>query len=123
MHKPSSKPFSRRHLLQAVTCSASLWAAPGLWAQSPIATKNIAVDAYGERATGQFGTQGRLVIVFLRGAYDGLSAFVPHGDSHYYSLRPTIAIPAPGGTTQSTIALDERFGLHPAMAALLPLWQ
>jgi uncharacterized protein (DUF1501 family) len=64
-----------------------------------------------------------LVVVFLRGAYDGLSAFVPHGDSSYYSLRPNIAIPAPDGTAQATIRLDDQFGLHPAMAALLPLWQ
>jgi uncharacterized protein (DUF1501 family) len=63
------------------------------------------------------------VLVFLRGAYDGLSALVPHGDADYYRLRPNIAIPAPDGTTQTTIKLDASFGLHPAMASLLPLWQ
>ncbi len=66
---------------------------------------------------------GRLVVIFLRGAYDGLSAWVPHGDSHYLKLRPTIAIAAPDGTAQSTIRLDGQFGMHPAMASLLPLWQ
>jgi uncharacterized protein (DUF1501 family) len=64
-----------------------------------------------------------LVIVFLRGAYDGLSALVPHGDPHYYRLRPNIAIAAPDGTAQTALALDAQFGLHPAMAGLAPLWQ
>jgi uncharacterized protein (DUF1501 family) len=63
------------------------------------------------------------VLVFLRGAYDGLSALVPHGDRNYYALRPRIAIPAPDGTAQTTIKLDDHFGLHPALAPLLPLWQ
>jgi uncharacterized protein (DUF1501 family) len=64
-----------------------------------------------------------LVVVFLRGAYDGLSALVPHGDANYYALRPTLALPKPDGTANTTLALDATFGLHPAMAPLLPLWQ
>jgi uncharacterized protein (DUF1501 family) len=68
-------------------------------------------------------TNGRLVILFLRGAYDGLSALVPHGDPNYYRLRPNIAIAAPDGTAQTALALDAQFGLHPAMAGLAPLWQ
>jgi uncharacterized protein (DUF1501 family) len=60
--------------------------------------------------------------VFLRGAYDGLSAFVPYADRDYYNLRPNIAIAAPDGSPQTTIALDKTFGLHPALAALQPLW-
>ena len=66
---------------------------------------------------------GRLVLVLLRGAYDGLSALVPYADPDYYARRPNIAIAAPDGTTQTAIALDKRFGLHPAMASLMPLWQ
>lgn len=66
---------------------------------------------------------GRFVMVFLRGAYDGLSALVPHSDPHYTQLRQSIAIPAPDGTAQSAIPLDDRFALHPELAPLLPLWQ
>ena len=66
---------------------------------------------------------GRLVVVFLRGAYDGLSVLVPYGDANYYRLRPSVAIAAPDGTAQSTLRLDAQFGLHPAMAPVLPLWQ
>jgi uncharacterized protein (DUF1501 family) len=62
-------------------------------------------------------------VVFLRGAYDGLSALVPHGDADYFRLRPSIAIPAPDGSASTTLQLDQQFGLHPALAPLLPLWQ
>jgi uncharacterized protein (DUF1501 family) len=58
-----------------------------------------------------------LVVLFLRGGFDGLSAIVPVTDADYYSLRPTIGIPAP-----STLPLSSAFGLHPALAPLKPLW-
>lgn len=58
-----------------------------------------------------------LVVLSLRGAADGLSLVVPHGDPVYYSARPRLAIPA----TQ-LLARDSFFGLHPALAPLLPLW-
>lgn len=67
--------------------------------------------------------QPRLVVVFLRGAYDGLSAFVPYADANYAGLRPTIALAAPGSGEGAALALDAHFGLHPALAPLLPLWQ
>ena len=66
---------------------------------------------------------GRLVLLFLRGAYDGLSMLVPYGDPHYANIRPTIAIPKPDGTLNSALQLDDTFGLHPACAGLQPLWQ
>ena len=37
----------------------------------------------------------RLVVLFQRGAADGLNIVVPHGESAYYSMRPSIAIPRP----------------------------
>ncbi len=63
----------------------------------------------------------RLVVVFLRGAVDGLNVVVPHNETRYYDARPTIAIPPPGGEN-GAINLDGYFGLHPALAALAPLW-
>ena len=60
---------------------------------------------------------GRMVLVFLRGAYDGLSMLVPHGDARYFQMRPTIAIPKPDGTLKTALTLDDTFGLHPACAA------
>ncbi|MGC2400959.1 MAG: hypothetical protein WA510_14295, partial [Acidobacteriaceae bacterium] len=35
----------------------------------------------------------KLVVVFQRGAADGLNIVVPYGENNYYQLRPTIAIP------------------------------
>jgi uncharacterized protein (DUF1501 family) len=58
-----------------------------------------------------------LVILSLRGAADGLSLVVPHGDPVYYAARPRIAIPK-----ASLLAQDAFFGLHPQLAPLLPMW-
>lgn len=58
-----------------------------------------------------------LVCLFQRGAVDGLSMIVPHGDPLYYRERPRIAVPE-----QDVVDLDGYFGLHPRLAALKPLW-
>jgi len=63
-----------------------------------------------------------LVVVYLRGGLDPLNTIVPYGEARYYELRPTIAIPAPGQDQGGVIALDDKFGLHPALADLEPLW-
>ena len=67
------------------------------------------------------GGPRRLVVIFLRGAVDGLNVVIPHGERGYYESRPTIAI-GPPGTDQGALPLDGHFGLHPALAGLLPLW-
>jgi uncharacterized protein (DUF1501 family) len=66
-----------------------------------------------------------LVVVFQRGACDGLNTVVPHGERAYYSARPTIAIPRPGGNggKDAALDLDGFFGLHPSLAPFLPLWK
>ena len=64
----------------------------------------------------------RLVVVFLRGAVDGLSAVVPHQSAEYYQARPTIAIAAPK-TKNGVLDLDGFFGLHPKLKDLMPLWK
>jgi uncharacterized protein (DUF1501 family) len=63
-----------------------------------------------------------LVAIFQRGAMDGLNMVVPYGEAEYYRLRPSIAIPRPGGADGAALDLDGFFGLHPRMAALKPLW-
>ena len=107
MTPPLLNPFlaSRRSVLKALLGATSLWAAPNLWAQNTP------------------DPSGRLVVVLLRGAYDGLSALVPYADPNYYALRPNIAISAPDGSDQTAVALDGTFGLHPALSPLLPLWK
>jgi len=60
----------------------------------------------------------RLVVIFQRGAADGLNIVVPHGEQQYYTMRPSINIPR-----QAVIDLDGFFGLHPSLAPFQPLWQ
>jgi uncharacterized protein (DUF1501 family) len=59
----------------------------------------------------------RLVVIFQRGAADGLNIVVPHGEQAYYAMRPSINIPK-----QSVLDLDGFFGLHPSMSSLKPFW-
>lgn len=66
-------------------------------------------------------SQSKLVVVMLRGAVDGLSVVVPYGDPAYGRNRAEIAI-APPGRSDGALPLDTRFGLHPALASMLPLW-
>jgi uncharacterized protein (DUF1501 family) len=60
----------------------------------------------------------RLVVIFQRGAADGLNIVVPHGESQYYAMRPSINIPR-----KSVLDLNGFFGLHPSLAPFQPLWQ
>ena len=64
----------------------------------------------------------RLVVIFLRGAVDGLSVVVPHGDDAYYGARRSIALHPPG-RDGGVLDLDGHFGLHPALGPLMPQWQ
>src|SRR5262250_880375 len=64
------------------------------------------------------GRTKRLVVIFQRGAADGLNIVVPHGEPQYYAMRPSINIPR-----KSVIDLDGFFGLHPSLALFQPLGQ
>lgn len=109
MQATHPSPILRRRSVLALSWAALLGSA-GLQAQTSPTPQG--------RSPG-----GRFVMVFLRGAYDGLSAFVPYADPHYLRLRPGIHIGAPDGTAQTALRLDDSFALHPALAPLLPLWQ
>jgi uncharacterized protein (DUF1501 family) len=58
-----------------------------------------------------------LVVLSLRGGFDGLNTIVPTGDPRYAEVRPSIRIPQ-----SALVPLDAMFGLHPAMSPLLPWW-
>jgi uncharacterized protein (DUF1501 family) len=68
------------------------------------------------------GPRRRMVVVFLRGAVDGLSVVAPYAETEYARYRPTIAL-APPGRPDGLLDLDGHFGLHPALAPLMPWWQ
>ncbi len=59
----------------------------------------------------------RLVVIFQRGAADGLNIVVPHGERDYYAMRPSINIPR-----KDVLDLDGFFGLHPSMSSFKPIW-
>ena len=99
--------LSRRQLLVG-SGLALAGHAPNVWAQAaPQASKG----------------GGRLIVLMLRGAYDGLSAFVPYADADYYASRPNIAIATPDGSDKTALKLDNTFALHPALSPMLLLWQ
>ena len=65
----------------------------------------------------------KLIVVFQRGAADGLNIVIPFAEENYYRIRPTIAIPQPrNGVEGTAIDLDGFFGLHPSLAPLAPLF-
>ena len=71
--------------------------------------------AYG--ATSSSSGNKRLVIIFQRGAADGLNIVIPHAEGNYYAMRPSIAIPR-----NQVIDLNGFFGLHPSLSSFKPLW-
>jgi uncharacterized protein (DUF1501 family) len=84
------------------------------------------VPAFLQRAIASTPTAGKkqLVVLFQRGAADGLNIVVPFAEPNYYRLRPSIAIPQPKrGGTDVTLDLDGFFGLHPSLAPLVPFFQ
>lgn len=102
--RPSA--ISRRSLLRRAAAGAGLAALAGptvstrlAWADSP---------AY---------TGDTLVVLSLRGGFDGLTAVPPVADPDYARARPDIAVPA-----SAALQLDATFGLHPALAPLMPFW-
>lgn len=67
--------------------------------------------------SGAGDTRRTLVVVFLRGAADGLALVPPLGDDHYHRARPRLAA---GG--REALRLEGPFGLHPRLAPLADAW-
>jgi uncharacterized protein (DUF1501 family) len=63
-------------------------------------------------------TDNVLVVIELSGGNDGLNTLVPFEDDRYYKYRPTLGIPK-----SELIKLNDRCGVHPAMAAAAELFQ
>jgi uncharacterized protein (DUF1501 family) len=106
--------MKRRQFLQAGIASASTLIAVG--------THGWFASTPAQTMTPSSGNPKRLIVIFLRGAVDGLNVVIPYRETAYYQARPTIAIPQPG-QNGGALDLDGQFGLHPALAAILPLWQ
>ena len=95
----------RRHFIASAAAAFPLVAAGHVWATPQAKT--------------------RLLVVFLRGAYDAANVVIPVGADFYYQSRPTIAVPKPDAANpNAAIALDADWGLHPALKdSIYPLWQ
>ena len=102
--------MKRRKLLQTASLAAAGMLTPIGW------------NSWVAKGMAQPKNRQRLVVIFLRGAVDGLNVLVPHQEDNYYAARPTIAVPYPG-KKDGVIDLDGFFGLHPALADLVPLWK
>src|ERR1700683_4375549 len=105
----NTKKISRREFLRR----AAILSASGVVLLGP--------NAWAARALAGDSSKKRIVVVFLRGAVDGLNVVVPHGEPNYYESRPTIAIAQHGGDG-GVLDLDGFFGLHPALAPMMPRW-
>ncbi len=60
----------------------------------------------------------RLLVVFLRGAYDACNVLTPQ-TSFYADSRPNIAIARPGAGVNAALALDSDWALMPALRSTL----
>jgi uncharacterized protein (DUF1501 family) len=99
------KSLTRRGLLGRAAAAGALAGLAGAGLSTRMA---FAAEGY---------TGDTLIVLSLRGGFDGLSAIAPIGDPSYYKARPTLALPK-----ATVIGGDGMFGLHPALAPLLPLW-
>jgi uncharacterized protein (DUF1501 family) len=105
--------MSRRQFLKAgLTLVAVGLAAPPWLAQIAHA------DAQRLRKGEKLPNDHILVVLQLTGGNDGLNTVIPYRDELYYQARPTLAIPE-----AQVVPLDERLGLHPALAPLKPLYE
>lgn len=94
--------MSRRTLLAGAVGGACCLAA------SPLVTPLLLASTPGDN---------RLVVIVLRGGMDGLAAFPPLDEPLMEQLRPKLA------AGRAPLQLDGRFGLHPALKPLLPMWR
>jgi Uncharacterized protein conserved in bacteria len=70
-------------------------------------------------------TSTRLLVVFLRGAYDAANVVIPVSSDFYYQSRPTLAIARPNpADPNAALPLNGDWGLNPALKdTLYPLYQ
>jgi len=104
----SANSLSRRRFLQGTAAAGVLAALAGPQLSTRLAFADTATPYTGDV----------LVVLSFRGGFDGLSAIVPAGDPAYAAWRPNIGL-APS----QLLAAGPMFGLHPALAPLLPYWQ
>ncbi len=102
--------MNRRDMLKN---SLGAMSALSVASMAPIAGKLFAAPA----------TTNRLLIVFLRGAYDAANLLIPVSSQFYYESRPNIAIAKPGTEANTALSLNADWGLHPTLReSIYPLY-
>jgi uncharacterized protein (DUF1501 family) len=110
MSRPMADLHTRRTFLKAGGCALVAYAS---------APRFLLRTARAAEARGKV-----LVAVFQRGAVDGLSMVMPHGDPGYATVRPSIGLKPPKhGESERALDLDGFFALHPSLAPLVLLWE
>ena len=97
--------FNRREIIQSLAAFSPAVVAGRVWAAPK--------------------TDARLLVVFLRGAYDAANVVVPISSDFYYASRPNLAIPRPNASvTTAALPLDANWGLHPVLReTIYPLYR
>ncbi len=97
--------MNRRDLIKAFAALAPMTVAGRVWAAP--------------------ATDARLLVVFLRGAYDAANVVIPVSSDFYRNARPTLAIAKPDvGNPNAALSLNADWGLHPALRdSIYPLWE
>lgn len=67
-------------------------------------------------------TDSRFVLIFLRGAMDGLDVVPPYGDPNLKVWRPSLVLPEPGQPS-GLADLGGFWGLHPALKTMHALYE
>jgi uncharacterized protein (DUF1501 family) len=112
--------INRRVFLKQGALSFVCLGAGAFWGPSFLRQAAFAADL------GRSSTRNKILIcIFQRGAVDGLSMVVPYGDPNYYANRSDISLAAPSQAAgaNGVLDLDGYFGLHPSLAALLPIYK
>ena len=104
--------WSRRQFIAGATLAAATGAKVGFGSPD----SGISGLALGKSDSSH---KDALVVIFLRGAADGLNIAPPYGEDEYYKLRPTLAMAAPSDRKQAAsdraLDLNGFFGLHPSL--------
>jgi uncharacterized protein (DUF1501 family) len=97
--------MNRRQLLAAAAAASPTLVAGRLWAAP--------------------NADHRLLLVFLRGAYDAANVVIPTSSDFYYQARPTLHIARPDpADPNAALPLEADWSLHPALKdSIYPLWQ
>jgi uncharacterized protein (DUF1501 family) len=96
--------MNRRQLIKAFAGAVPLTVAGRVWAAP--------------------ATDARLLVVFLRGAYDAANIVAPVSSDFYHAARPTLHLAKPdAGNPNAALSLNADWGLHPALRdSIYPLW-